>query len=57
MRLRVCAGLLAFVASGCAHMPEHVVVIVDGNRIELAKTPPAVEAEDEDEEAGGDEDE
>lgn len=50
MRLRVCAGWLALVLSGCAHIPEHVLVIVDGSRIELAKAPPAPEAEDSDDE-------
>ncbi len=47
MRLRVCAGLLALVLSGCAHIPEHVLVIVDGSRIELVKAPPAEDADDE----------
>lgn len=49
MRLRVCAGLLALVLSGCAHIPEHVLVIVDGSRIELVKAPPAEDVDDEDE--------
>ncbi len=48
MRLRAGIGLLALVMSGCAHIPEHVLVIVDGNRIELVKTPPAPPIEDED---------
>ncbi len=56
MRLRVCAGLLALVLSGCTHIPDHVLVIVDGNRIELAKAPSATTAA-EDEDDDGDEDE
>jgi hypothetical protein len=50
MRLRVCAGVLALVLSGCAHIPEHVLVIVDGNRIEVVKAPSAPPAEDADDE-------
>lgn len=40
MRLRACIGLLAIVVGGCAHIPDHIRVDIDGNSIELIKKPP-----------------
>ena len=47
MRLRACIGLLLLAMAGCAHIPDHIFLSVDGSTIEVVKKPLAP-ADDED---------
>jgi len=41
MRLRACLGLIALGVGGCAHIPGHLLLDVDGSTVEIKKKPPA----------------
>lgn len=41
MRLRACLGGLLLELGACAHLPERIVVQIDGNSIEIEKKRPA----------------
>lgn len=47
MRLRVCIGLLLLATGGCAHIPEHIRIDVDGNSFEVITKPAAPDDGDE----------
>lgn len=40
MRLHACTALLLAATGGCAHIPDHIQVDIDGHRIEVVKAPP-----------------
>lgn len=44
MRLRACLGLILLGLGGCAHIPAHLLLDVDGSTVEIKKKP-AQEAE------------
>lgn len=45
MRLRACLGVILIGLGGCAHIPAHILLDVDGSTIEVKKKPtPETEA-------------
>jgi hypothetical protein len=45
MRLRACIGLLLAAVGGCAHIPDHIRVDIDGHTVEVVKAPLADDEE------------
>ena len=39
MRLCACLGMMVLVLSGCAHIPDHIRIDIDGSTIEIVKEP------------------
>lgn len=45
MRLRACLGMIVLGLGGCAHIPAHLMLDVDGSIVEFKKKEPPVPAE------------
>lgn len=43
MRVRACLGMILFAVSGCAHIPDHIRLEIDGGSVEIKKPPVPVE--------------
>lgn len=44
MRLRACLGVISLGLGGCANIPAHLLLDVDGSVVEFKKKPPPAQA-------------